>query len=1280
MSEQDEAQLRQAVAEGLLARDEVEVLRAEAARLGQRPLELLRARGRLSEDTYASLVRMCEPVESREDSLAAPGGRATSGLGRAGADGVPSAMNGREAAVTPGASPVASVTPALERREPLTPGAPVAGAVAVAAEVVHVRPGGAPAADDTLSLPGGSPPGASDRLGAEVPSGRVPADADVDVPAFPVPGWERYSPVRFLGQGGMGRVFLAWDARLHRHVALKFVRGDEPELARRFVAEARAQARVSHPRVCEVYEVGEVQGRVYIAMRYVDGLPLQSLVESLGVEQKARVLRDAAEGVHAAHRAGLIHRDLKPSNLLVERSADGELSVYVMDFGLARDWKESATATGTVLGTPHFMSPEQARGEVTRLDRRADVYGLGATLYALLTGRAPIPGENGLEVLGNIATVEPRPPRALDADIPVDLEAITLKCLEKDRSARYGSARELAEDLSRFLDGAPVLARTGPGYRARKWLRRHRRSVALGTGALVVVSLALGQGVLARREVSQREALARRFTEQVERIEAQVRYTGIAPAHDTRADREALRQRMRELEAAMREAGPRADGPGHYALGRAHLALGDDLLAHHHLDAAWRAGNTEPRVAYSLALVLSHLYQRARLDAERTRDETTRAKRLHDATRRFGETARDFLRRSEGAQVPSPEYVAALLAFLENRLDEALAKLEAPGSRPPWFHEAPLLRGDILVTRAASRWNTGQREGALADLEEARRAYAHAADIGRSVPAVALARARLEGWALLLALYGQGEVAPHYERGMAAVSQALLLAPDDAEAHELEAGFHRRLAEHHARRGGEVEPLLDKALASARRAMALSPLRLQGLHELALVHWQRARLRQEKGLDPRDSLREAVAAFDRASPETWDYDFHADHGQVFRVWADHEDGVGGDSLPYRQRAIDSHERAVALDAKRPEAWINLGTEYLARATNPRAPSPVEDLDRAASALERARTLNPAHVVPWFYEGEVHLARATRQRDSGADARPTLLRAREAYLRGVAINPRLPPLHNGLGTVGFEQAKDTWERGGDPEPSLREALESFEQAIALAPAQGYGQNNVGEVHAWRARMRVLEGRSPEAEVKAARIALKDALEKVPDLAPPWMNLGTALLAEAEWRRARRRPVEPVLTEAVQALRRALTLNPKQAQAWRELGEALALEALAKGDAESLTQVEHAFEQALALEPTQPEHRLAFARFCLAWGQRPGASDARRLERGRVLTQEVLAARPTWPRARALRAGLLLASTETGSSHPEARELLSRALGDNPHLTRAWSPLLSVAETR
>ncbi|MEO5725363.1 MAG: serine/threonine-protein kinase, partial [Byssovorax sp.] len=202
------------------------------------------------------------------------------------------------------------------------------------------------------------------------------ASQDHGPPAFPIAAWDRYQHVKFLGQGGMGRVFHARDLRLRRDVALKFIRGDhDPELTRRFIAEARAQARVNHEHVCKVYEVGEIQGEVYIAMQYIEGDPLGVIAAKLTVVQKVRMLRSAALGVHEAHRAGILHRDLKPSNIMIERTLDGDLKPYVMDFGLARavhDWNEGATETGTVLGTPPFMAPEQARGEVGGLDRRAD--------------------------------------------------------------------------------------------------------------------------------------------------------------------------------------------------------------------------------------------------------------------------------------------------------------------------------------------------------------------------------------------------------------------------------------------------------------------------------------------------------------------------------------------------------------------------------------------------------------------------------------------------------------------------------------------------------------------------------------------------------------------------------------------------------------------------------------------------------------------------------------------------------------------------------------------
>ncbi|MFL5358525.1 protein kinase domain-containing protein, partial [Archangium sp.] len=956
-----------------------------------------------------------------------------------------------------------------------------------------------------------------------------------ETPAFPVAGWDRYRCVRFLGQGGMGRVFLAYDPRLRRNVALKFVREDDPELTRRFISEARAQARVDHERVCKVYEVGEVQGRAYIAMQYVDGQPLNLLGKQLTLEQKVMVLREAAEGLHEAHRAGLIHRDVKPSNILVARTEDGRLEPYVMDFGLARDWKEGVTVTGTVVGTPHYMAPEQARGEVGMLDRRADVYGLGATLYHLLVGQPPIPGGNGLEVLNNIATVEPRPPRALEAELPADLEAITLKCLEKDRSARYDSARALAEDLDRFLGGEPVLARpAGPWYRLRKQLRKHRLLVTLGAAALTLVLLALGQAGLARREVTWRERLAREFTEQVEHLEAQARYSALSPAHDTRDDRKRLRASMDELDARIRQAGESAVGPGNYALGRGFLALGDEGKAREYLERAWRYGFQEPRVAYALALVMGHLYQQRLLEAERLRSPEQREARKRDLERDYRDPALGYLRRSEGSAVPSTEYMAALLAFYEGRFDEALARLDSLGNRLPWFHEAPKLRGDILLARATQYANQGQREQALADFEAGRQAYARAAAIAESVPDVHYALAELEFAVVLMELYAQGDVLPPVERGLAAVARALAVAPDHYDSKLLEARFHRRLAEHHSRQGKDVQELLQKALASARAALALEPSRQEARLELGRIFWQWGQNRQDRNQDPREQLREAAAAFESLAPEARDYDFHLNLGLVFKVWAEYEGQSGVDPQPHQGQAIASFRQALQLDERQLPAWLNLGSTYFLRASHPSNPAPDEDLERARAALDKAQALNPQHFVPYFYAGQVDEQMASRSRARGGDARPMLIRALEQYREGIAISPATPHLHNGVGQVLLQQAQEEWDRGGKPFPLLDQALAAFNQTLTMGPQLVFAINNLGEVHARRASYLRALGEEPGPSVRKAAELFRRAIEQAPTHPTPRANLGMVHHTQAAFELEHGRDPQRSLAQASEAL--------------------------------------------------------------------------------------------------------------------------------------------------
>ncbi|PYQ55055.1 MAG: serine/threonine protein kinase, partial [Acidobacteria bacterium] len=293
--------------------------------------------------------------------------------------------------------------------------------------------------------------------------------------------WPRYRVERLLGSGGMGTVYKAFDPTLDRWVALKFLHRNDGTHADRFLREARAQARISHPNVCQVHEVGEAEGRPYIAMQYVDGRSLGELCEELTLDDKVRLVRDVARGIHAAHRSGLIHRDLKPGNILLAREETGEVHPYVVDFGLAMVQDEiSLSRTGMISGTPAYISPEAAQGRP--LDRRTDVYSLGVVLYELLAGEPPFTGSNLARVLVRLVQEDPRPLRQVAPAIPEDLETIVAKCLEKDPARRYESARELAEDLDRFLDGEPIRARpAGWLYRTGKRLRKHR--------ALAVVSI-----------------------------------------------------------------------------------------------------------------------------------------------------------------------------------------------------------------------------------------------------------------------------------------------------------------------------------------------------------------------------------------------------------------------------------------------------------------------------------------------------------------------------------------------------------------------------------------------------------------------------------------------------------------------------------------------------------------------------------------------------------------------------------------------------------------------
>jgi WD40 repeat protein/serine/threonine protein kinase len=325
-----------------------------------------------------------------------------------------------------------------------------------------------------------------------------------------------YELLEEIARGGMGVVFKARQVTLNRIVAVKMILAGSfagPEDVERFHTEAEAAAQLDHPGIVPIYEVGQHEGQHYFSMGFVEGQSLGKKVAEgpLPPKEAAEIVKTVAEAVQYAHDKGVIHRDLKPGNILLDK----EGKPRVTDFGLAKLTESGSdlTGTGQILGTPSYMPPEQAAAQVSAVGRLSDVYSLGAVLYCLLTGRPPFQAANPLETLLQVQKQDPVPPRQLNPNIPLDLDTIALKCLDKSPVRRYASARVLAEELQRYLDGRPILARP-VGRLERFWRWCRREPVVASLSAAVAAALLGGTiistyyAVLAKNRADEKAALA----------------------------------------------------------------------------------------------------------------------------------------------------------------------------------------------------------------------------------------------------------------------------------------------------------------------------------------------------------------------------------------------------------------------------------------------------------------------------------------------------------------------------------------------------------------------------------------------------------------------------------------------------------------------------------------------------------------------------------------------------------------------------------------------------
>ena len=964
--------------------------------------------------------------------------------------------------------------------------------------------------------------------------------------------WGRYKLGRRLGSGGMGVVFEAYDTTLDRSVAIKFLKSGDVDFLLRFFREAKAQARLHHDNICDVYEAGELDSQPFIAMRLVDGEELTTAADRMSMEAKVKIVREVADAIHAAHREGLIHRDIKPSNIMIEERADGSYRPTVLDFGLARiEGDPGATATGVMLGTPAYMAPEQALGESNRIDRRTDVYALGAVLYTLITGDPPFQVKTQAQHLIAIIQSDPPRPRKRDASIPVELEAIALKCLEKENQDRYPSARALSEDLQRYLDGMPVEARSaGFLYRMSKIAHRHQGLVAISGVAMVLAAVLVGTSVNTRIRSAKQSQVAQRFGQDSRDIEWRMRVAHLCPLHDIREDKRAVRQRMTAIESQMKQMGSLSHGPGHYALGRGHMALGEPRQARDELELAWAQGYREPEVAYALGLTLGQQYRQELEAIESIGDEEMRARRLRTAEAEYREPALAYLRSGRASEIVLDEYLEGLIALYEKRHEDGLNKAGAAAEQAEWFYEAKLLKGDLYLDRAIDNQQEANRPAMYEDLDRARQAYSDAIGVGQSDPAGY--QGLCQSWLTQLrrdqytvddltplvteAVEACGEgVAVEPDRGglhrmtaeirlqhanwkgehgqdparelayaVASGLRAVHLDPQDEFAHQTLGEIYLEAASEEVIHGRDPELFLSRAEQALERAVELAPTHAVALGCLGEVHRVRVHHQWERAVDPNESLKAAIDAYERAveirpTPDLYTHlgNIHLDRVQVINE-------NGGDSSADMERAVFCYREAIRLDPDDYFAYGSLGTAYSVYTDMDLYADrdPAKNVQAATEALERAAEIAPTWVHGYIMLGSVYMSQAEHDRGQGKDPGPSIEAAYGHLTRALELNPEDPEALFYLSEIHLIQADYRMQTSQSPALALANARSFLDGSLAVDAHDPDSHFALWRIELLEARWAMHEGRSPGQHLECAETSLDHYAQVYPDLAWTW----------------------------------------------------------------------------------------------------------------------------------------------------------------------------------
>jgi len=800
--------------------------------------------------------------------------------------------------------------------------------------------------------------------------------------SFPFPIDERFKYLAHLGRGGSGLIFQAWDQKLQRNVALKFLINANALNRASLVAEARAQANVEHAFICPVYEVVESAHGVYLVMQFVEGQTLQTLAPALSLERLLALFSNIAQGLQAAHAQGVIHRDFKPGNIVVNTKRG--LVPQIVDFGLAQQqYCELANTCSSqnLAGTQGFIAPEltiSSLQQSQKVDRRVDIYAFGATLHFCLLGK-----------LNSVKSDAELVQRLAQSHLPKDIQIIIAKCMAISPAARYSSVKMIANEIDRYLNGEPIKSRPGKGYWLQRKLKKHRWLMLAVSVALTGISgMYINQLYQAHLQSIREQALLA-FNGQLNALENDAQLTFMSPRHNIERKLNEWQAQAQRLESQLATTPEVLKNATYYAIGRIYVVLGNNELAIAHLNRAVTDKN-QPDAPFYLALAYGELYRQTLEKLRNIPNEKTRLSRIAALDATLKAPAVNLLTHHI-TSAPYQSYSRALLAYYQQDWDEALRMLDqkVPNvsnssisnsstsntasqqpALPPWFYRDDMLKADILMSKAVALHETGgDMAGVFELMAQSNEIIRHTMNIAPSDPTLALKPVSSKLFRLIV--LNQAGIAAN-DQELAAIEldvvQALRIQANNAELFQTHGEALRMYGLNLHYNNGNPQSTFTAAETQLNKALELDKHDDSKWFSLARLYTSVAKHQRESNQNAQPTIMQAIDALNKISPEHHDYHYFNQLGTLHRYRAQHlaKQGQNEQAGAFFASAIANYISANQHTPQNVGSLINAASTLRKQSETDPPPKRLLALRKAQKWLNQVVAKEPNHFVANYY--------------------------------------------------------------------------------------------------------------------------------------------------------------------------------------------------------------------------------------------------------------------------------------------------------------------------